>query len=78
MSLHLSDKKQPLSLVFAIPDHPWVDTADGAAVRIAMTVAKPGNHSGRSLQVVESERGASDGEVEVNSFARVWRDQSRI
>ena len=29
----------PLSLRFAIPDHPWVDTADGAAVRIAMTVA---------------------------------------
>ncbi len=25
-------------LTFAIPDHPWVDTADGAAVRIAMTV----------------------------------------
>ncbi len=27
-----------VSLRFAIPDHPWVDTADGAAVRIAMTV----------------------------------------
>ncbi|MDO8250851.1 MAG: class I SAM-dependent DNA methyltransferase [Rhodoferax sp.] len=27
-----------LSLVFAIPDHPWVDSANGAAVRIAMTV----------------------------------------
>jgi hypothetical protein len=25
-------------LVFAIPDHPWVDSANGAAVRIAMTV----------------------------------------
>ena len=22
----------PLSLLFAIPDHPWVDTAEGAAV----------------------------------------------
>ena len=28
----------PISLVFAIPDHPWVDSANGAAVRIAMTV----------------------------------------
>jgi hypothetical protein len=28
----------PLALVFAIPDHPWVDSANGAAVRIAMTV----------------------------------------
>jgi len=29
-------------LTFAIPDHPWVDSADGAAVRVAMTVAKRG------------------------------------
>jgi len=28
----------PLALAYAIPDHPWVDSADGAAVRIAMTV----------------------------------------
>jgi len=28
----------PLSLAWAIPDHPWVDAASGAAVRIAMTV----------------------------------------
>ncbi|MDR3453228.1 MAG: hypothetical protein P4L96_10560 [Rhodoferax sp.] len=27
-----------VSLVFAIADHPWVDSANGAAVRIAMTV----------------------------------------
>jgi hypothetical protein len=27
-----------LALLFAIPDHPWVDSANGAAVRIAMTV----------------------------------------
>ena len=27
-----------IELVFAIPDHPWVDSANGAAVRIAMTV----------------------------------------
>ncbi len=32
-----------LSLRFAIPDHPWVDTADGAAVRIAMTVGGLGH-----------------------------------
>ncbi|MGB7344058.1 MAG: DNA methyltransferase [Pirellulaceae bacterium] len=28
----------PFSLVFAIPDHPWVASEDGAAVRISMTV----------------------------------------
>ena len=27
-----------LQLIYAIPDHPWVDSANGAAVRIAMTV----------------------------------------
>jgi hypothetical protein len=30
----------PLALAFAIADHPWVDSSDGAAVRIAMTVAQ--------------------------------------
>lgn len=61
---HLSDKKQPLSLVFAIPDHPWVDTADGAAVRIAMTVAK-GGYRDALLSEVVSEREQGDGEVAV-------------
>ena len=28
----------PLSLAFAIADHPWIDSVDGAAVRIAMTI----------------------------------------
>ena len=41
----------PLSLAFAIPDHPWVDTAEGAAVRIAMTVGVAGEHSGELLEV---------------------------
>ena len=39
--------KPPLSLLFAIPDHPWVDTAEGAAVRIAMTVGTAGDTSRR-------------------------------
>lgn len=32
------DADTPFQLAFAIPDHPWVDASDGAAVRIAMTV----------------------------------------
>ncbi len=36
---HLTADKSPLTLAYAIPDHPWVDSVDGAAVRIAMTVA---------------------------------------
>jgi hypothetical protein len=57
---HLSDPNGPLSLVFAIPDHPWVDTADGAAVRIAMTVGTAGQTSGRLLRVVEERSGKLD------------------
>lgn len=61
---HLGDKKQPLSLVFAIPDHPWVDTADGAAVRIAMTVGA-GSASDAVLREVVVEKEERDGEVAV-------------
>ncbi|HHY49241.1 MAG TPA: class I SAM-dependent DNA methyltransferase, partial [Alphaproteobacteria bacterium] len=50
------EAKNPLSLAFAIPDHPWVDAADGAAVRIAMTVGAAGQQDGRLLEVrAESE-----------------------
>lgn len=38
--------KLPLSLVFAVPDHPWMKASDKAAVRIAMTVAERGEKSG--------------------------------
>jgi hypothetical protein len=39
--------KHPISLVMAIPDHPWTKaTRDAAMVRIAMTVATAGKQSG--------------------------------
>lgn len=45
-------------LAFAIPDHPWVDTADGAAVRVAMTVGSaPGKAPGHLLRVATTEDG---------------------
>lgn len=31
--------EQGVVIIFAIPDHPWVESADGASVRVAMTVA---------------------------------------
>jgi hypothetical protein len=64
LEANLADKKQPLSLAFAIPDHPWVDTADGAAVRIAMTVGTAGSHEGRLL-TVENETETDQDEVAV-------------
>ena len=65
LEFHLSTKKNPLSLAFAIADHPWVDTADGAAVRIAMTVAKSGSVNA-VLQEVAEERETSDGEIAIS------------
>lgn len=59
----------PLSLAYAVPDHPWVDSADGAAVRIAMSVGVRGTVEGK-LQTVTQEREAESGEVEVELTAR--------
>ncbi|KRB23756.1 class I SAM-dependent DNA methyltransferase [Mesorhizobium loti] len=53
---HLSGTS-PVSLVFAIPDHPWTKTSkDAAAVRIAMTVAEAGERDGALRIVTREER----------------------
>ncbi len=44
--------KEPLSLVFAVPNHPWMKATDKAAVRIAMTVAEKGEKEGVLAEVV--------------------------
>ncbi len=55
----------PVSIVFAIPDHPWVDSADGAAaVRVAMTVGERGSLDGE-LGCTVSETTTDSGEAEV-------------
>jgi hypothetical protein len=52
---HLTAKK-PISLVMAIPDHPWTKAAaDSAAVRIAMTVAEAGKKDGVLREVTLEE-----------------------
>ncbi|MGA0546715.1 class I SAM-dependent DNA methyltransferase [Brevundimonas sp. VNH65] len=49
---HIS-AKSALSIVFAVPDHPWVKGTPGAAaVRIAMTVAEQGRHEGILREVI--------------------------
>lgn len=53
-----------LTLLFAVPDHPWVDSADGAAVRIAMTVVSAEKRDGKLLTVV-SEQPSEYGEIQV-------------
>ncbi|WP_036479511.1 DNA methyltransferase [Nitratireductor basaltis] len=52
MERHLNAKK-PISLIYAVPDHPWTKaTRESAAVRIAMTVGAPGSHEGLLRDVV--------------------------
>lgn len=64
--IQLHDDK--ISLVMAIPDHPWVDAAEGAAVRIAMTVATEGKSTGKLLEVTREEALDDDStEVELST-----------
>lgn len=65
---HLNDAKKPLSLLFAIPDHPWVDTQFGAAVRIAMTVGAVGNRAGRLLTLASEWKEKDEAEGREVSF----------
>jgi hypothetical protein len=58
---HHLKKKWPISIVMAIPDHPWTRaTRDAAAVRIAMTVGELGGRSGILSEVREEESLDSD------------------
>ncbi|MCP2730499.1 class I SAM-dependent DNA methyltransferase [Limnofasciculus baicalensis] len=52
---------KPIYITFAIPDHPWINNDDCAAVRIAMTACAAGKASGKLESVVE-ERGDRDSE----------------
>ncbi|HEX5285079.1 MAG TPA: DNA methyltransferase [Bryocella sp.] len=77
---NLSAPKNPLSLLFAIPDHPWLKSAPQldvqfpnqpiakpAAVRIAMTVAARGDHEGHLYRVIREGDTQTEGtEVELS------------
>jgi len=55
VSKFVSDKKKPLSITYAVPDHPWVDSGNGADVRISMTSVAAGRLKGRFRQVLHEE-----------------------
>ncbi|GAB2963656.1 hypothetical protein GCM10027048_35940 [Hymenobacter coalescens] len=84
---HMEADSSPVSLSFAIPDHPWVDAAEGAAVRVAMTVAQSGEAPG-TLALVVSETLAEGEEAhdvvliekqgEINSDLSVGADLTTI
>jgi hypothetical protein len=64
------DLPKPISVVYAIPDHPWVDSMDGAAVRIAMTVVSKNRNQIGTLDLVISEVEVNDSIVDVTLTER--------
>lgn len=60
------EAKRPLSILFAISDHPWArgvgggGVRDAAAVRVAMTVGAAGEHQGVICRVTEEQPSQSD------------------
>ena len=69
-----SDLRFKAALLFAIPDHPWVENADGAAVRIAMTVgAALRLGMVGTLQTVTAETEGAEGAVDVTLSSRTGK-----
>jgi hypothetical protein len=61
-------EKEPLSLIYAVPDHPWLKASDKAAVRIAMTVAEKGDKPGvLALVVSEAELNTDTPKVDLKT-----------
>ncbi|MCC6840430.1 MAG: class I SAM-dependent DNA methyltransferase [Flavobacteriales bacterium] len=78
LQAHL-DATKPLSLVYAIPNHPWVDSSDGAAVRIAMSVGVAGKRDGVLQAVVEETQALGEDAADVKfgeSRGRIHADLS--
>ncbi|MBZ9841033.1 class I SAM-dependent DNA methyltransferase [Mesorhizobium sp. CA5] len=62
-----------ISLVLAIPNHPWTKASkDAAAVRIAMTVAEVGERDG-AVRIVTREEGLDTDEPSIEFFEREGR-----
>jgi hypothetical protein len=57
---HVDAEADALALTFAIPDHPWVDSANGAAVRVAMTVGALEDKARGRLLTATSETESTD------------------
>jgi hypothetical protein len=66
---HLNNE-QGVRIVFAIPDHPWVEASDGAAVRVAMTVgASRADYAGVAALMRVMEESGEQVTLEKNSVA---------
>ncbi len=75
---HLNNE-QGVRIVFAIPDHPWVEASDGAAVRVAMTVATSrASYSGRAKLLHVTEETGEQVELRQNKVAFINSSRVRV
>src|SRR5690606_14906806 len=49
----LGAARDRIHLTYAVPNHPWVDSTDGAAVRVAFTVGASAGRNGVLERVTE-------------------------
>jgi hypothetical protein len=54
--------KKRVSLAWAVPDHPWIDTEDGAAVRVSFGCLVAGQCAGVVEKIAPETRTSDDGE----------------
>lgn len=59
----------PITLDYAVPDHPWLDEATDAVVRVAFTVASVGRKAG-IIEIIEHERKDRE-ELAIVQFAKL-------
>ncbi|GAA4464348.1 hypothetical protein GCM10023189_43480 [Nibrella saemangeumensis] len=79
MQPFLEGDNPSLVLTFAIPDHPWVDSVEGAAVRIAMTVGEAFSASamGKLMTVLEETIPDGDEAADVSfveKYGKIYSD----
>jgi hypothetical protein len=83
---YLNSASNRLSLVFAVPDHPWIKQpkrqrgarlGKKAAVRIAMTVAERGERDGKLLEVI-AEHGLDTDQPRIDFLVREGRISSDL
>ncbi|MGP1282717.1 MAG: class I SAM-dependent DNA methyltransferase [Parasphingopyxis sp.] len=74
----ITRSRRPISLSFALPDHPWADDEDAAAVRISMTVGVFDEQRAGTLSEIVTERSVPDGLPEVTTRSSVGRINSRL
>ncbi|MGC1273785.1 MAG: DNA methyltransferase [Planctomycetaceae bacterium] len=73
---HLEAKPTPARIIFAIPDHPWVDSESAAAVRIAMTVVTPAMDASPKIGAVGVEDDPEASEITYRPVDRINPDLS--